>query len=152
EWGLRFYTESAGGLPLTHSQPLLAGELIAWSELSAAVRPTVPVATIRAQSVTPSIPLRLISLGGRSAYSSAARGLLPFEISREPADRIRLEQILERRIELSYLDPRKAEARQQILSGLYEDGWMSGEAAVILKPPAKPHAVQVEIYIPPDAP
>jgi hypothetical protein len=144
--------ESEGALPLAKNQELVTNEVVVSSALSEAVHPLSPLAMTREQAITPSIPLRLISLSGRSGYSSAARGLLPFEISREPADRVRVEVVRERNVGLSYLDPRLETSREQVLSGLSEGGWMGAEASVILKAPAKPGSVRVEVYIPPNAP
>ena len=152
EWGLRHYLESEGALALLKQQNLLPGEIIVTSELAGAVPFTAPVAPLRQMDITPSIPLRLISLAGESAYSSAARGFLPFEISRGPADRLRAEVVLDRQAELSYLDPKDPAARQQILSGLFTDGWMTAEASVLLKTPPKYGGVRVEVFIPTDAP
>jgi hypothetical protein len=152
EWGLRHYLESAGALPLTRDQPLQPGEVVVSASLSAAVTPNVLMAPLAEEEITPGVPLRLISLSGRPAYSSSARGLLPFEISRAPADRVRAEVVLERKAELSYLDPRDPKARAQVLSGLFADGWMGARAAVLLKAPPGVAPLRVEVYIPPDAP
>jgi hypothetical protein len=152
EWGLRYYLEAEGALPLSKTQPLAPGEIVVTSELAAAVTVNDPLAPLSQAEIAPSIPLRLISLRGGSAYSSSARGLLPFEVSSGPADRLRAQVVLERRAELSYLDPRDPKSRQQILSGLFPDGWMGSQAAVLLKAPEKPTALRIEVFIPPGAP
>jgi 4-amino-4-deoxy-L-arabinose transferase-like glycosyltransferase len=149
EWGLRYYLESTGALPLPKNQALQPHEIVVSSALAPAVAIHAPMAVIAEAEVTPSIPLRLISLSGRSAYSSAARGLLPFEISTVPLDRVRAEVVLERNAELSYLDPRDPKSASQILSGLYPDGWMTEQASVLLKVPEKPAPLSAEIFIPP---
>ena len=152
ELGLRYYLESSGALPLSKDQPLQAKEIVVASALLPSTSIHVPVALLSEVEIAPSIPLRLISLSGRSAFSSAARGLLPFEISYEPVDRVRAEVILERKAELSYLDPRDPHAAPQLLSGLYSDGWMAEHASVLLKSPGKPAPISAEIYIPPQTP
>ena len=111
-----------------------------------------PVAQVSAADIVPSIPLRLISLSRRSAYSSAAAGLLPFEISSGPADRVRADTVVDRKPVLSYLNPRDPQAPAHILSGLFPDGWMSERASVLLKTPEKLTSVEVVLYIPPNAP
>jgi hypothetical protein len=152
EWGLRYYLESEGALPLKRDQVLQPGELIVTSDLPGTLPRNAPMAQVAQEEITPAIPLRLISLSGRSAFSSAARGLLPFEISRAPADRVRVETVLERKAELSYLDPRDAASRAQLVSGIYPDGWMGAQATVLLKSPGKAAPLRVEVFIPPDAP
>jgi hypothetical protein len=152
EWGLRYYLESNGALPLAKDQTLRPRELIVSSDLAGAVAVKAPVAFVTQEEITPSIPLRLISLSGRSGYSSAARGLLPFEISRAPADRVRAEAAVERKAVYMFLDPRDPRDAPQLLSGIFPDGWMSRQAAVLLKSPGKLAALRVEVYIPPQAP
>lgn len=152
EWGLRFYLESQGALPLTKNQPLAPGDVVVSSTLAHPVIVRAPLAPLAQTDIRPAIPFRLISLSGRSGYSSSARGLLPFEISREPADRVRADVVLERKAELTYINPKAPESAGQILSGLYPDGWMEREASVLLKTPSGRAGLRVEIFIPTDAP
>jgi hypothetical protein len=152
EWGLRYYLESEGALPIARDQAFQPGELLVTTELNRGPVVRAQLAPLTKTAITPWIPLRLISVSGRSAYSSAARGLLPFEISREPADWVLAEEVLERKAELSYLDPQDPRAAAQILSGLYPDGWMGAQASVLLKAPEASAPLRVEIYIPPAAP
>jgi len=152
EWGLRYYLESAGALPLGRDQVVQPGDVIVSSELARPVTVNYPVAQVSSAEIIPGVPLRLISLSRRSAYSSAGDGLLPFEISRAPADRVRADIVVERKPTLSYLDPHDAQAPDHILTGLFPDGWMSDRASVLLKTPAEPKAVEVVLYIPPTAP
>ncbi len=59
--------------------------------------------------------------------------------------------VIERKAELSFVDPRDPRAATQIVSGMYPDGWMSAQASVLLKPaPGLP--LRLEFYIPPAAP
>jgi MFS family permease len=150
EWGLRYYMESEGALPLSRDQVLQPGDTVVSSALAHAVTINAPVAQVSAADITPSIPLRLISLSHRSAYSSAAGGLLPFEISSRPADRVRADTVIDRKPVLSYLKPNDPQAPAHILSGLFPDGWMSERASVLLIP--KSTAVEVVLYIPQQAP
>jgi hypothetical protein len=152
EWGLRYYLESEGALPLARDQVVQPGDTIVSSALAAPVTVNAPVAQVRAADIVPSIPLRLISLSRRSAYSSAAEGLLPFEISSAPADRVRADTVVERKPVLSYLNPRDPQAAAHILSGLFPDGWMSDRASVLLKTPEKLASVEVVFDIPEKAP
>jgi hypothetical protein len=153
EWGLRYYLESEGALPLAKEQVIQPGETIVSSELARPVTVNAPVAQVRAEDIIPSIPLRLISLSRRSAYSSAADGLLPFEISSAPVDRVRADTVVDRKPVLSYLNPRDPQAPAHILTGLFpEDGWMSERASILLTVPAKAASVEVVLYIPETAP
>lgn len=151
EWGLRYYLESEGALPLGHDQMVQPGETIVSSELAHPVTVNAAVAQVSAMDIVPSIPLRLISLSRRSAYSSAGDGLLPFEISRAPANRVRADVVVDRKPVLSYLDPHDPQAAAHILSGLFPDGWTSDRTSVILTTPANVKSVEVAVYIPPAA-
>jgi hypothetical protein len=150
EWGLRYYLESEGALPLSRDQVIQPGDTVVSSALAHAVTINAPVAQVSAMNITPNVPLRLISLSRRSAYSSAAGGLLPFEISTGPVDRVRADTVVDRKPVLSYLDPKDSQAPAHILSGLFPDGWMSERASVLLIP--KSTAVEVVLYIPPTSP
>jgi 4-amino-4-deoxy-L-arabinose transferase-like glycosyltransferase len=150
EWGLRYYSEAGGALPLTRDQFLEPGDIVVWSELSGNGSVTAPMAHVAERDILPGVPLRLIALDGRSGYSSSARGLLPFEIDRGAVDRVYADVVIERSAELSYLDPRDPKAARQFLSGMYPDGWMGAQASVLLRnSPGRP--LRVELYIPPTA-
>jgi hypothetical protein len=152
EWGLRYYLESAGALPLSKDQIVQPGDIIVSSELAHPVTINAPLALVSASSIVPGIPLRLISLSRRSAYSSASEGLLPFEISSGPADRVHADTVVERKPTLSYLDPKDPLAAVHVISGLFPDGWTAEQASVMLKLPEKLASVEVKLYIPADAP
>ena len=152
EWGLAYYLESEGALRLSRDQMIQPGDTVVSSALAHAVTINAPVAQWSAADIVPSVPLRLISLSRRSAYSSAAGGLLPFEISTGPADRVRADTVVDRQPVLSYLDPKDPQAPVHILSGLFPDGWMSERASVLLKTPEKLASVEVVFFIPPTAP
>jgi Dolichyl-phosphate-mannose-protein mannosyltransferase len=160
EWGLRFYLESEGALPLMQGQTVHAGEIIAGSSLADPIAFTTGggvLASMEQRLITSSIPLRLIALDGRSAYSTAQFGLRPFDISTGPIDRVRADLVIEAKPEREYLPMNAPEAAHQIISGIYnlENGnsrWMSGTGVVLLKSPAQPAAIEVSFYIPPQAP
>ena len=49
--------------------------------------------------------------------------------------------------------PRRAgSALTYFVSGLSPDGWMTGEAKLLLKPPDRPEQLQVSFYVPDNAP
>ncbi len=150
DWGLRWYLEAGGGLPLAKNQAIQPGDLVVTSELANPLRPGVPLAPFAAAEIAPRIPLRLISLSGRSAYSYGAHGFFPFEISAGPIDRVRAEIAIEPR--LSYVDPRRPESASQILSGLSPDGWMSSQARILLKASGNAEPLEIAVYLPGNAP
>jgi hypothetical protein len=157
EWGLRFYLEADGGLPLERGQMLRPGDIVVSSRLAYPVAITAPVAPIAKQAIRASLPLQLIGLQARSGYSTATKGVLPFDIVTAPIDWVRADIVLERRPTLAYLPMNAPEAQAQIISGLYdlEDGawrWMSGTATVLLKSPAGPLPVEAAFNIPDRAP
>ena len=81
EWGLRYYLEADGALPLKKTQRLRPGDIVVSSELGAAVNPVAPFAPLRTAEIRPAIPLRLIGLESHSGYSTVSRGFWPFGIS-----------------------------------------------------------------------
>jgi hypothetical protein len=91
---------------------------------------TQPGQLISSLEIRPSIPLRLFSQTGKSAYSLAVSGLWPFEISAAPVDRVGAYLIGERKAELSWVTPAD---QPQVLRGVYPDSWTTAEASVIVK-------------------
>ena len=160
EWGLRFYAEAEGGLPLEQGQPVQPGEMVLTSEISYPLEFTTGggVATpVTEMEVRPALPLRLIGLGARSAYSTVTLGYRPFDVVFGPLDRVRAEIVLERRPVLSDLPMNAPEAPSQIVSGIYqlEENawrWTSGRAVVLLKAPPGPAVLEASIYVPDAAP
>jgi hypothetical protein len=160
EWGLKYYFESDGGLPMLEGQALHPGEMVVSSSLGYPLRFTtgggilVPTAE---RAITSAIPLRLVALKGRSAYSTTMFGLRPFDVSVAPMDQLRAEVMVERKPTLSDLPMNAPEAEQQIVSGVYqlEDGkwrWMGQTAVVLLKPLAEDAVASVVFAIPEQAP
>jgi hypothetical protein len=157
EWGLRYYLEADGGLPLQRGQVLRPGDIVVSSSLAYPVAITAPVAPIAEQAIRASLPLQLIGLHAHSGYSTATKGLLPFDVSTQPIDIVRADIVLERRPTLSFLPLNAPEAASQIISGLYElEGgawrWTAGSAAVLLKSPPHPLPVEAVFSIPEAAP
>ena len=157
EWGLRYYMEADGGLPLEHGQVLRAGDIVVSSQLAYPIAFTAPTAPIAERAIRATLPLQLIGLQARSGYSTATKGLRPFDISTAPIDIVRAAIVLDRHPTLSYLPMNAPEAPAQIISGLYdvESGawrWMSGSAVVLLKSPAQPLPIEAVFTIPDQAP
>lgn len=160
EWGLRFYFENEGALPLMQGQAVHAGETVVSSNLAYPREFTAGGAAltkVAEQEITSVIPLRLTALNGKSAYSTTLFGLRPFDISTGPIDRVRAETAVERKPVLSVLSMSAPEAEQQIVSGIYslEGGrfrWMGQKAVVLLKNPAQTASLTVRFYIPDQAP
>ncbi len=157
EWGLRYYMERQGALPLLHSQKLRAGDVVVANDLGRSVDVTAPLVGIAQLDIRPSIPLRLIGLETGSAWSTDAHGYWPFGISTGVVDRLRAATVADRHPTLEYLPMNAPEAASQIVSGVYglEDNrfrWMSARAVVALKTPADPAPLLVEFFIPDQAP
>lgn len=160
EWGLRFYLEAKGALPLLRGQAVQPGDYVVTSLLADPVKFTtgggVP-APVNETVIHSALPLRLIALGSRSAYSSADRGLRAFDVSSGPIDIVRTVSVIPRRPVLSYLQMGSPEASSQIVSGVHELEndqwrWTAGRAVVLLKRPAVPAPVEVKLYLPDAAP
>lgn len=160
EWGLRYYLQSEGALPLHEGQAIHPGEMVVSSRLSYPIPFTTgggilaPVAT---RTITSAIPLRLVALNGRAAYSTTMHGLRPFDVSLAPIDQLSAELMVERKPALTDLPMNAPQADQQIVSGLYqlENGqwrWMSGTASVLLKSPPEPATLTIRFTIPDASP
>lgn len=160
EWGLRFYLEADGGLPLIEGQAVRPGDVVVSSALAYPVPFTTgggALTLVRDREIHSTLPLRLIGLDARSAYSTASKGFLPFDVSKGPIDRVRAELVVERKPSLSYLTMGAPEAEQHIASGVYqlEEGrfrWMSGRAVFLLKSPPSAAPLRVVFNIPEIAP
>jgi hypothetical protein len=157
EWGLRYYFEADGGLPLRRGQVLRPEDIVISSQLAYPVKITAAVAPIATMTIRPTLPFELIGLYARSGYSTATKGLLPFDITRAPIDVVRADVVLERRPELAWLPMNAPEAAAQIISGVYglEGGawrWMAGTAVVLLKSPARGLPLEADFTIPDMAP
>jgi hypothetical protein len=159
EWGLRYYLESEGALPLERGHAVRPGEIVVSSSLAYPLKFTTgggTMAPLTAAGITSRIPLRLVALDTRSAYSSAGLGLRPFDIARGPIDYVRAEIMVERTPTREYLPMNAPDAAQQIVSGVYdlEDKWrwMSGKAVLLLKSPARPAPIKIQLFIPGQAP
>lgn len=148
--GERYYFEADGALALAKNAAVEPGDIVVSSSLAGGVPAGVPLAALSTTEIRPAIPLRLISLEGRSAYSFGSRGLLPFEISTAPIDEVRAEIAVAP--ELSYIVPQDPKAASQILSGLSTDGWTEQQATVILKVPPGAATLSASFWLHPSAP
>ena len=160
EWGLQYYLESEGGVPLLDGQTVHPGEMVVTSSLgyptqvNHAGSEAVAVAN---RTITSAIPLRLIAQGSRSGYSTTSWGLRPFDISLVPIDQVRADLMVERKPVLSDLTMNAPEAEQQIVSGAYalensQWRWISKTAVILLKSPPEALPLVVRFYIPDQAP
>ena len=160
EWGLQYYLESEGGLPLLAGLTVRPGEVVVTSALgypTQASHPGSQVISLANRTITSAIPLRLIAQGSRSGYSTTTWGLRPFDISLAPIDQVRAEIMTERKPVLTDLPMNAPEAEQQIVSGIFalensQWRWTSKTAVLLLKPPAEASPLVVRLYIPDRAP
>ncbi len=113
EWGLRYYAETRGALPLERGQAVLPDEEVISSSL-AYPTPSQPaadqLAPAKEMEIRASIPLAVIGLGTHSGYSTVGFGCRPFDIQFGPLDRVRLETVMERTPTLSWLEMNSPEA------------------------------------------
>lgn len=157
EWGLRFYLEAAGALPLLTGQILHPDEVLVSSAYGEKLDQGRLLTTVAQREITPSLPFRLFSKSAKSGYSSAQFGLLPFDLSTAPVDRPIAQLVVERKPQLESLNMSSAASADQIVSGVYniENGqyrWMGEKAVLLLKPPARPASLEVRFFIPDQAP
>jgi hypothetical protein len=147
-------------MPIERDRALRPGDILVTSELGYPLEVTFGggrPAPLLERTITSAIPLRIIGLDARSGYSTATAGILPFDITRSPMDRVRAEIIVERKPTLSSLPMNSPEASQHIVSGVYELEsnqwrWMGARAVFLLKPPPQPRPLGIGFYIPDNAP
>ncbi|HET8550173.1 MAG TPA: hypothetical protein VFL57_19315 [Bryobacteraceae bacterium] len=159
EWGLRYYLESLGAMPVERDRALRPGDVIVSTELGYPVPITHgggTLAPLLDRDITAPLPLRLIGLGAKSAYSTAQAGLRPFDIVFGPIDRVHARIVIERKPTLSWLPMSHRDAAAHIVSGVYdlEEGrwrWTSRRAVFLLRPPPQPRPFEIRGYIPPQA-
>jgi hypothetical protein len=135
DWGLRYYLESEGALAVPRDQTFSAGDVVVSKKPQGQL--------ISSLEIRPSIPLRLFSINRKSAYSLASEGLWPFEFSNAPVDRVGAYLISERKAELSWVTPAD---QQQVLRGLYPDGWSASEATMLIKRATGPLRAEFVIH------
>lgn len=156
ELGLRYYTEADGALPPARAQAVAPGEMVVSSELAYPIPLTTGggrLTPFAAREITSPLPFRLIALGSKSGYSTAAHGLRPFDVAAGPIDRVRAEVVVARPPGLSYLPMSVPEAAEQIAGGVHEleDGrwrWMADRAVILLKPPRTPAPLHIDLFLP----
>ena len=160
EWGLQYYLESEGGLPLLAGHSVHPGEVVVSSRLGYPTQVSHPgslAVPVSDQTITSSVPLRLIALDDPSGYSTTTWGLRPFDISLRPIDQVQAETMIERKPVLTNLPMNAPEAEQQIVSGLYslensQWRWTGKTAIMLLKPPAQSTPLVMRFFIPDSAP
>jgi hypothetical protein len=148
--GERYYFETDGAVPLPKNTLVQPGDIVVSSALAGGVPAGVALAALSETEIQPWLPLRVISLEGRSAYSFGSQGLLPLEFSTAPIDRVKVEIAVAP--ELSYLIPQDPKAAGQILSGLSVDGWTEQQATVVLKVPANAATLSASFWVYPTSP
>jgi hypothetical protein len=157
EWGLRFYLEADGALPMTKKQVLKTGDVVVSSELLRPVGFTAPVAPIAQREIRPSVPFRIIALESGSGFSDVGKGFWPFGLSMGVVDRVRADLIVERRATAEYVMMNAPDAAEQIVNGVHalEEGryrWMADTATILLKRPSEPLPIRATFSIPGNAP
>ena len=147
EWGIRHYLEESEAVPLLNGQTLHGGDVV----VSSAYAPKIdaPTAQLFQRDIVPTLPLRIMYLGGGSAFSTVGAGLWPLSFSRNLVDRVRAETIIEVQPTLSYIQIKTAAAAAHILAGVDNgDGWTLDKGSVVLLRPAGPAILRANFYIP----
>jgi hypothetical protein len=159
EWGLRFYTESRGALPMVLGQAVQPGETVVLSELGFPVAFNTGGGVLVAAAeheIRPFLPFRLIGLNSKSAYSTADRGFQPFGISIAPVDRVRIGTVVALEPTHQYLTMASEAAAAHIVSGVYQlEGrarWTGRRALFLLRRPTGPSRLKAVVYMPDAAP
>jgi hypothetical protein len=149
EWGLRYYVESRGGIPLLTGQQFRPGDMIV-STAYVGELPPGNRTLVRQSEVNSPIPVRIVGLGSHSAYSSIQFGLLPFGLSTVPLDRLRAEVVTDFTPTLQYLTVGSSEeANRHIASGISpSDRWALQTATLVLKRSATASRLRVKFYVP----
>jgi hypothetical protein len=141
EWGLRFYAESEGALPMLKETVVQPDDLVLTSALAGPSRDNL--VTIAEQEVTPLLPLRLIGLHTHSGFQTAGFGLREFDVSTEPLDIVREQRTLDREPTDSWLLMNSPAAAYQIVSGVYgleNNAWRWTGAASTFRLRTWPHS------------
>ncbi len=155
EWGLRFYLEEKGALPLHRNQLIAAGDMVVTNDLGYPVsfrHGGSRLVSAAAADVDSTVPLRLIGIGSHAGYATAAQGFLPFAIAFGPIDHLHAERLVEKKPVRSWLDMSAADFEDHAISGTYSlEGnsfrWVAGTSSFLLKAPAAPARVAAEFSI-----
>ena len=147
EWGIRHYMEERGARPFEIGQEFRGGDIV----VSTANAPMIDTqkALLFERTITSPIPLRIVSLGGHSGFSTAGEGILPFSISTGPFDRVRVEQITEVNPTLEFVKIGTPEAALHIISGISNaDKWTFDRGLIALLRPAGNVRLKASFYLP----
>jgi hypothetical protein len=155
EWGLRFYAESEGALPMLIGTRVQDGDLVLSSALSGgALASRGDLIPVDEHAIVPTLPLRLIGLHARSGFSTASEGLREFDITAGPVDIVRLQRVMERQPTAAWLPMNSPAAAYQIVEGAYglENNswrWVSATSAFRLHTPPNPARFAAQLFVPP---
>ena len=147
EWGIRHYLEEAGATALINGQQFHAGDVI----VSTAYAPKIdaPTAKVFEREITSPLPLRIMYLGGGSAFSTVGAGLWPASFSRTAMDRVRAEIIIEVQPTLPFVKIKSPQAAAHIVAGVDNaDGWTLNRSAIALMRPVGIAVLRATFYIP----
>ncbi len=155
DWGLRYYLEAAGGVPLTKatsgSSMIQPGDIVVTSDLSnPSARRRAPDAALSnrdspAAAAAPDLTRRPLRVFVRLARPAAFRDFARAHRPRACRHRHRAGAELSRPAH----DPKAA---AQFLSGISADGWTAQQATVLLKVPEGATTLSASVYIDPKAP
>jgi hypothetical protein len=160
EWGLQYYGQQAGGRPMQRAQQVRPGEWVLSNRLGFPSEFATPGGELRTKAerrIAPPLPLRLIGLDAKSAFSTISFGVRPFDITNSPADVLTLQRVEPRIVAREYLAMNDPEAQNQIGSGVFSLEanrwrWTAGTAEFLLKQPGRPARLEAVLYLPDNVP
>lgn len=160
EWGLRYYLEADGALPVRRGQQIHPGDVLVTSKLAFPVTVNTGggrLTPVASKQVDPIVPLQLIGLYSHSGYSTASKGFLPFSITWAPIDRVDASMVSKVDPRLTTLKMNAPEAKEQLVSGFFDLEqdtwrWMTAQGVLLLKNPQTPQRVFATYFIPDVAP
>lgn len=155
EWGLRFYLEEKGALPLHRNQLIPAGDMVVTSDLGYPVQfghGGSRLVSAGSYDIETTVPLRLIGIGSHAGYATASQGLLPFAIAAGPVDHIHAERLVEKKPVRSWLAMNAADFNDHAVSGTYaleqnSYRWVAGTSSFLLQAPATPAKLGADFAI-----
>lgn len=149
EWGLRHYLEERGAVALTTGQTFHPGDIVVSTGYASEI--DAPKVKLFEREIQSPIPLRMMFLGGGSAFSTVGAGLTPISISTAPLDRVRVESIAEVNPTLAVVKIGTPEGAAHIVNGIANhDGWSLDRGTVaLLRPGAANVKLRAKFYIPP---
>ena len=157
EWGLRYYLEAEGALPMLEGQPVQPGDIVVSSQIYPTAFSTGGgIRVLHSEwPIRTYLPFQLIGVDTKSAYSTVSAGRLESFglVFGKPIETIRAEMIAARNPVLSVIQMGAPESESQLVSGFYspDNGqwrWMAAKGVLLLKRSPEHQNIHIKIYLP----